>query len=297
MQDFIDLTFIIPCYGRQEKLVRALGSILSQDLQPSEVIIVDDASPEPLTIPEVFAASGRVRVIRNPVNAGPGKGRNTGMEAAHTNWVSFLDSDDCLLPGSLRQRWLYLESEEGQRPVKGQTIYGCGWKDVLPNGTILRERIPFAPERPADFFRGCWFCPGSCIIFNQNEVRRAAGTVDESLRRLEDYEWFVRIGLAGFKLKVQPQVGVAIERGSNTTLAAVTTATQIINQRIAALTSDRQLQRIAEAYLLYERAGSAWREKHFFTFGALMTRSLIALPRLSLSTAPGWRLRPHKNAE
>lgn len=291
----IPLTFVIPSYGRQQKLERAVASILAQGVLPEEIIVVDDASPEPLVLPEAVAATGRVRLIRQPVNGGAAQARNTGMEAARTDWVSFLDSDDWLLPDTLQPRWHFLQEGEDRTAEKGRTVYGCGWQDTLPDGTVLRERIPLPAHGPADFFRGCWFSPGSCIILNRQEVLRLAGGADGSLRRLEDYEWFVRIGLAGFVLKVQDMAGAGIERGSNTSLAAVSAAADAISLRIAGLTRDRQdkavLRRRANAYLRYERAASAWREKRLAAFALLMAGSLAESPRLKLSPLPGWTLR------
>lgn len=291
----IPLTFIIPCYGRQQKLERAVASILAQAVQPEEIIIVDDASPEPLVLPPEMITMGHLRLIRQPVNGGAAQARNTGMEAARTEWVSFLDSDDWLLPNTLHQRWQFLQQEEDRAPQRGRAIYGCGWQDTLPDGTALRERIPLAARDPADFCRGCWYSPGSCILLNRLEVLRLAGGGDGSLRRLEDYEWFVRIGLSGFELKVQNLVGAGIERGCNTDLAAVSAAADFIGRRIADLTQDRPdarpLRRRANAYLRYEMAASAWREKRLATFILLMTASLFASPRLKLSPLPGWTVR------
>lgn len=292
----LPLTIIIPSYGRQQKLERAIASILSQAAQPVEIIVVDDASPDRLVLPEAVASTGRVRLIRQPVNGGAAQARNTGMEAARTDWVSFLDNDDWLLPDTLQERWQFLQNSEGQTVEKGRTVYGCGWQDTLSDGTVLRKRIPMPAQGQADFFCGCWFSPGSCIIFNRHEVLRLAGGADGSLRRLEDYEWFVRIGLAGFVLKVQGIVAVSIERGSNTSLGAVSAAADSINRRIVYLTRERRdravLRRRANAYLRYEKAASAWREKRLTAFALLMASSFVANPRLKLSPLPGWTVHP-----
>lgn len=295
MTALIPLTFIIPSFGRQQKLERAVASILAQGVQPEEIILIDDASPQPLVLTAEMAATGRVRLIRQPVNGGAAQARNSGMEAARTDWVSFLDSDDWLLPDTLQRRWQFLEQEEARAPQKGRTVYGCGWQDTLPDGTVLRERVPLPAGGPQDFLRGCWFSPGSCVILNRLQVLHLAGGADGSLRRLEDYEWFVRIGLAGFTLKVQDLAGAGIERGSNTNLAAVTVAAEIICQRIVELTQGRPdaklLRRKAKAYLRYELAASAWREKLLAAFALLLAGSLAASPRLKLSPMPGWTVR------
>ena len=64
------------------------------------VIVVDDASADPVAIAAIAAAYG-ARVIRRPVNGGPGAARNTGLAAASTELVAFLDSDCVPEPGWL----------------------------------------------------------------------------------------------------------------------------------------------------------------------------------------------------
>lgn len=287
----IPLTFIIPSFGRQQKLERSIDSILAQDVWPQEILVIDDASPDPLVLREDIASTGVVRIIRLDVNGGAGNARNVGLLNANTDWVSFLDSDDWLLPGTLESRWVYVESAEKQCQTPGRTVYGCGWMDVLPDGSVWQERVPLPASTAEEFFRGCWFAPGSCIILNRRVVMDAVGGSDVSLRRLEDYEWFVRMALANFELKIQDRIGVAVERGHNTNLVAVTDASAAIRQKIATLTTDKSLRRTAYAYLFYERAASAWRERRLVSFLMLIAASLLSRPRLKLSPLPGWRVR------
>jgi glycosyltransferase involved in cell wall biosynthesis len=295
MVAMLPLTIIIPSYGRQQKLERAIESILAQAAQPEEIIVVDDASPKCLMLPETAASTGRVRLIRQLVNGGSAQARNRGIQEARTEWLSFLDSDDWLLPDTLARRWNFLQEGEGRTMEKGRTIYGCGWEDTLPNGRVLRELIPLAANEPKDFFSGCWFSPGSCVILNRQELLRCVGGANERLRRLEDYEWFARIGLAGFKLKVQDLAGVGVERGNNTNLAEVKAAAAMIHECITDLTRERadgaSLRRQTRAYLYYEHAASALREKQLVTFALMMARSLAARPRLQISPLPGCLVR------
>ncbi|MGV4793003.1 glycosyltransferase [Rhizobium sp. F40D2] len=148
MTSNIPLTFIIPTYGRQDKLVRAITSILSQDWQPEEIIVVDDASPQPLTLPAAFAETGRVRIIRQSENRGPAACRNVGMLAARTDWVSFLDSDDWLLPGTLQLRWFFWKM---QRERARQKAAPCTAADgAISNlmGRFYENEFPSLRSRP-----------------------------------------------------------------------------------------------------------------------------------------------------
>ncbi len=65
-----------------------------------EVLLVDDGSPDDTgaLCDELAAADPRVRALHR-ANGGAGAARNTGLDAAHGDWVLFLDADDALLPG------------------------------------------------------------------------------------------------------------------------------------------------------------------------------------------------------
>jgi mycofactocin glycosyltransferase len=103
---------VIPVLGRAAELVRCLGG-LSQPAAAaaghgegapdrSEVIVVDDGSSaaDAAAIAHVAAGAG-ARLVRRPANGGPGAARNTGLAAAGTPLVAFLDSDCAPRPGWL----------------------------------------------------------------------------------------------------------------------------------------------------------------------------------------------------
>ncbi len=88
---------VIPTYGRPRFLAEAVASVLGQTVDDLECIVVDDASSEPVTVPE----DPRVRLVRRAVNGGPAAARNTGVAHARGRYVAFLDDDDCFTPDRL----------------------------------------------------------------------------------------------------------------------------------------------------------------------------------------------------
>lgn len=82
---------IIPVYNRPAMLREAIDSVLAQTYAPVEIIVVDDASTEPVV-------DSRVRVLRHDRNRGVGAARETGRKAARGQFIQYLDSDDLLLP-------------------------------------------------------------------------------------------------------------------------------------------------------------------------------------------------------
>ena len=88
------LSFIVPTLDRQEKVIRAVKSVLNQNFEGDlEVVIVDDGSRPPITLPPELAADARVRILRKERTLGPGSARNSGLQDVQTEWVGFLDSD------------------------------------------------------------------------------------------------------------------------------------------------------------------------------------------------------------
>jgi mycofactocin glycosyltransferase len=91
-----DVTVVIPVRDRQAELARCLAGLAPMP----RVIVVDDCSADPAGIAQAAAGAG-ARVLRRPVNGGPGAARNTGLAAAQTPLVAFLDSDCVPGPGWL----------------------------------------------------------------------------------------------------------------------------------------------------------------------------------------------------
>jgi glycosyltransferase involved in cell wall biosynthesis len=107
------LSIIIPTHNRPHLLPQAVGSALNQTVVDLEVIVVDDASSEPVQLP----ADPRLRVIRLEAGVGGAGARNVGTQAARGCWVTYLDDDDCLLPHMAEISLSALESAIADSPV------------------------------------------------------------------------------------------------------------------------------------------------------------------------------------
>ncbi len=86
---------IVPVYNVEQYLKRCLDSLVSQTCEDKEIILVDDGSTDSSgSICEEYAkAYDFVRVIHQ-TNHGLSGARNTGVEHATGEWLSFVDSDD-----------------------------------------------------------------------------------------------------------------------------------------------------------------------------------------------------------
>ena len=110
-REYAVYSVIIPVFNRAQWIGRAVRSVLAQDVDDYEVIVVDDASEDD-TVGVVKEAFGDgVRVIELAQNRGVSAARNRGIEAARGEWLAFLDSDDEWLADKLlKQRRALAES-------------------------------------------------------------------------------------------------------------------------------------------------------------------------------------------
>ena len=108
------LSVIIPVYNSASTLERCVNSVLSQNLDNYEIILVDDGSTQDCArlCDDLAAQSPAIRVIHRP-NGGLSAARNTGIEAFTGNWLSFIDSADEITPGTLSTNLEWLESNPG----------------------------------------------------------------------------------------------------------------------------------------------------------------------------------------
>ncbi len=94
-------SFVLPVYNRQGSILKAVDSIINQQYQNWELIIVNDASTDNTAKIIDSIKHDKIRVIHNVVNKERCVSRNIGIAAAYGQYVCFLDSDDYHLPNHL----------------------------------------------------------------------------------------------------------------------------------------------------------------------------------------------------
>jgi glycosyltransferase involved in cell wall biosynthesis len=179
---------VIPTYGRPAFLTEAITSVLAQNFGDFECIVVDDASPEPATLPP----DTRLRLIRREDNGGPPAARNTGIEAAGGDFVAFLDDDDVWLPSRLERA-----IETHQRAP----IAVC-WQSTLgasqePSGRVLEGDV-------SDELLDSLIPHLGATSVARDQVPQ----FDERYEASDDVEWWLRMMRAGMSVATAPSVGL-----------------------------------------------------------------------------------------
>lgn len=129
-------SIILPIYNVEKYLRRCVDSIISQNFQDFEIILVDDESPDncPQICNDLCKSDKRIRVIHKK-NEGLGMARNTGINVANGKYIFFVDSDDYILPNLLND--VYHKIEECNPEI---VFYG--FKRINSKGRVCYESIP-----------------------------------------------------------------------------------------------------------------------------------------------------------
>ena len=99
------VSVVIPHFNRAALLHITLASLQTQDINDWEAIVVDDgSSPDEWALAQEFQDSRITFLQRTDGNKGPSRCRNLGTQAANSEHVIFVDSDDIVAPWALRQR-------------------------------------------------------------------------------------------------------------------------------------------------------------------------------------------------
>ena len=85
---------IIPTYNSSKTITKTVFSVLNQNYQNFEIILVDDGSTDNTVSNVELISDSRIKIFKIKRSGGPAKPRNYGINKSKSNWICFLDSDD-----------------------------------------------------------------------------------------------------------------------------------------------------------------------------------------------------------
>jgi len=187
-------SFIVPTYNRIECLPVCIESLLSQYNQDWEAIIVNDAGQDVKYIVDAYKDK-RLKYINNKVNIGLGATRNVGLKNSDSYYVAYIDQDDGVFPHfldtmyyELRHRMLDLlygdcvryikqKNQNGQYQIVGMDIQYS--MDFDPDLLLIQNVTPVTS------------------IFHKRELLEELGYFDETIKRYEDWDLWLKFSTAG----------------------------------------------------------------------------------------------------
>jgi glycosyltransferase involved in cell wall biosynthesis len=177
------VSVIIPTYNRNELLHRAIRSAVRQSYRSLEVVVFDNGSSPPASIPDELTADSRVSMIRSDTNLGCGESRNISVARARGRWIAFLDDDDEWLPDKIARQLDAL--------VPGAAGVDCGHE--LWDGDRLVRRLVPDPDRDLarELLERPMMAP-SCVLLDRRVFEELGGFPIE-INRCEDWELWLRL--------------------------------------------------------------------------------------------------------
>lgn len=186
------ISVIMPVRNRESVVERAIASVLTQDFDDFELIVVDDGSSDNTADVVEAVKDGRLKCIRLPVSAGANAARNRGIEAATAPLISFLDSDDAFLPNKLGFIVLTFRERPEIEMLLDSFIKRYGADLKRPEVECRNPLIETNDEIvEALFTRRIWKATSGISVRRETALR--AGMFDEALSRGQDFDFILRV--------------------------------------------------------------------------------------------------------
>lgn len=177
------ISIVLPCYNGATYLEEALKSCFLQTYQNLEFIYVDDCSTDDSCkiaerlqqeYPEL-----KLEILRNEENLGLPATLNIGHQAAKGEYLTFTSDDNLLLPETIAQ--LY-----GKLIETSSDVVYADYLNINDQGESL-NRMKLEAVSSVLFHNPV----GACFLYKRTVFEKLGG-FDESLFRLEDYDFWLR---------------------------------------------------------------------------------------------------------
>lgn len=127
------VSVVIPVYGVEQYLDRCIQSVVEQDYEQLDIVVVDDGSPDgcPELCDEWAARDSRIRVVHKE-NGGLASARNAGLDIIIGDMVTFVDSDDYVEPNYVSELLHWHEQSKAD-------VVMCSCVHDLEDGSIVAD--------------------------------------------------------------------------------------------------------------------------------------------------------------
>jgi len=242
------VSVIIPAFNAAGSVGQAIESALRQTHPPLEILVVDDGSSD-RTAAVVAEFPPPVKLLRK-TNGGPASARNLGARSSHGAWLAFLDADDWWLPTKLERQLSLARSPEIA------VIHG------LTNTSRLGTPAEITFD---DLWDYNWIANSSVLM--RRAVFEALGGLNEDRRLIsvEDYNLWLRVAAAGWRIIISPEPlthyarGIGISSHLKRFLDASLYNLEVL-ERDLVLPRDRVAEKRTEIYDSFGRAALFQRE-------------------------------------
>jgi glycosyltransferase involved in cell wall biosynthesis len=196
-KDNLFFSIIIPCYNQAHFLTDCLESLLQQTYSNWEAIVVNDGSFDDTSKVALSYSiiDSRIKLVEKE-NGGLSSARNKGITEANGERLIFLDSDDFLYEECLENIASIIQT------VNENCLIQCGYsyiaedKQKILSDVKIYKKVSLYPE----ILKGnLGPCHSICI---SKKLVEYIGFFDESLKSVEDWDFWIRAVKAGCDIKI-----------------------------------------------------------------------------------------------
>ena len=192
------VSVIIPVYNGEKYIRCAIDSVLKQDYEPIEIIVIDDGSSD-ATLEILNDLADEISIYRQP-NKGSAAARNLGIRMAKGTYIAFLDADDYWFPKKISAQMQALQATGCRMTYTRFLFWNVDAEDSWPDPASVLARGQAGSEEQskveprwvyADLLLDCsvWT---STVLIDKEELNRVGG-FNEDLRKGQDYDLWLRL--------------------------------------------------------------------------------------------------------
>ncbi|GJM09983.1 MAG: glycosyl transferase [Lysobacteraceae bacterium] len=200
------VSVVMPVFNAASTLPTAIESVLAQSLRAFELLVIDDGSSDQSPdIAERFAASDhRIRVVRLQ-HVGLVGALNRGCREARSQYVARMDADDLMHPKRLGHQWDAMQADPSLAVLACQVeVFSEGLlSEGLARYFAWQNSCVSAQQVAANIYREAPFAHPSVML--RRDVLTAIGMYRDG-DFPEDYELWLRLHAAGYKMEKLPKV-------------------------------------------------------------------------------------------
>lgn len=205
MPSFPSVSVVIPCFNAGRYVGEAIESVLAQSYEPLEIIVIDDGSTDDSL--KIIRSFGHKIDFIATSNRGASAARNTGIEQASGKYLKFLDADDRLIEGAIREQVEFSEQCYDRDAVFGDASYIDESGNVVADRSHRSRRMG---ENRLEYIMK--MNPQTALPLHRRRQLIEIGGFDEELSRAQEYDLHLRLVLTGLEFRYEPTLVAEVRR-------------------------------------------------------------------------------------